>query len=122
MAWSSTSITRIVCPSDMNGIPLLHRLPVDADRRPAPRAALDLQSGLDLSGPLLHDPQAEVIPGDLRHLETHSIIPDVQPHPGSRVAAQIDPHLARLGVLGDVVERLLGDTIEGHLHLGRYRA
>src|SRR4030042_6829460 len=112
MAWSATSTTRIVCPSDMNGIPLLHRLPGDADRRPAPGAALELQVGLDLSGPLLHDPQAEVIPSDLRHLESHSIVSDVQPHPAGRITVQIDPHPARLGGLGDVVERLLGDAIE----------
>ena len=56
--------------------------------------------------------------GGLFRIKPPTIITDAQFHGGPRVD-QVDLHLAGGSMLGHIIERLLADPVDRHLHIGR---
>src|SRR5688572_24814482 len=89
------------------------------DRRSLSRCGLDLQGGADERGAFLHPEQTEspAVAFGSAGIESYAIVLDDERDViGAPLEDDFD--MAGFGVLGDVVERFLGDAVERGLDLG----
>ena len=90
--------------------------------RTMPQLGLHLEVGTNGLGALVHDTQAQMIRSDSFRIESSAIVPDFQLHSTPvtckrRSAAQAHFGMTGTGVLCHVVQSLLGDAVEGNMHV-----
>src|SRR3954447_3555826 len=88
----------------------------DFDSGAGADGAPDVEMATELLGTRPHAGQPEVTVGDLRRIEPAAVVRHAQPDTLGD-AADLHTHLARSGVLDDVVERLLRDAVQRLLHI-----
>ena len=89
--------------------------PSQEDLGPGTRLAVDHKVRSDLHRSLFHDGYSQASRWSYLRVKTSSVILNAQ-HYFARLTDKAHMDLCCLGVLGDIVERLLGDAIEGDGH------
>src|SRR5215831_19158014 len=117
-AWSSASITETGMAPPASGI-AASSIVFHQDLYPVVGARFEGEARPDRLGPLAHDQQAPAGVGaravDVLRVESHAVVAHRE-ESAAVLAPYRDLHVLRVGVLRDVVERLLGDAEHGEVH------